>query len=87
MVIQNIGSSVGGMCNLVLLVGLFAMSATSIDAIPIQTSATSTVGGGGGGGVGVKYPINIACECIFTLYVDGVYVVRFECIVVKCHIV
>jgi hypothetical protein len=50
------------------------MSATSIHAIPIQTSATSTVGGGGGGGVGVKYPINIACECIFTLYVDGVYV-------------
>jgi hypothetical protein len=54
MVIQNIGFNVGGggICSLVLFVGLFA---------------TSVVGT-------VKYPIHVACECMFTLYVDGKYV-------------
>ena len=61
MVIQNIGFNVGGICNLVLFVGLFA---TSISAIPVQMSLVGTV----------KYPIHVACECMFTLYVDGKYV-------------
>jgi hypothetical protein len=49
--------------------GLFAMSVFTVHAIPVQMS-----GGGAGGGASIKYPINIACECIFTLYVDGIYV-------------
>ena len=67
MVIQSVRSNVGGICNLVLFMGLFAMSVSPVGAIPIQTS-------GGDGSPSIKYPINIACECIFTLYVDGVYV-------------
>jgi len=51
---------VGGICNLVLFMGLFAMSVSSV--------------GADGGSANIKYPINVACECIFTLYVDGVYV-------------
>jgi deleted-in-malignant-brain-tumors protein 1 len=66
MVSQSVGFNVGRIYNLVLFMGLFSMSASSVGAIPIQTS----VGDGGG----TKYPINIACECIFTLYVDGVYI-------------
>ena len=65
MVIQSVRSNVGGICNLVLFMGLFAISVSPVGAIPINTS---------GGGASIKYPINIACECIFTLYVDGVYV-------------
>jgi hypothetical protein len=63
MVIQNIGFNVGGggICSLVLFVGLFA---TSVTAIPVQMSVVGTV----------KYPIHVACECMFTLYVDGKYV-------------
>ena len=66
MVIQSVRSNGGGICNLVLFMGLFAMSVSPVGAIPIQTS--------GYGSPSIKYPINIACECIFTLYVDGVYV-------------
>ena len=66
MVIQSVRSNGGGICNLVLFMGLFAMSVSPVGAIPIQTS--------GDGSPSIKYPINIACECIFTLYVDGVYV-------------
>ena len=69
MVIQSVRSNVVWNCNLVLFMGLFAMSVSSVGAIPIQTS-----GSGAGGGASIKYPINIACECIFTLYVDGIYV-------------
>ena len=64
MVSQSIMFNVGGICNLVLFMGLFTISASSVDAIPIPTPVGETV----------KYPINIACECMFTLYVDGVYV-------------
>ncbi len=64
MVIQNVGFNVGGICSLVLLVGLFA---TSVSAIPVQMSVVGSVGS-------VKYPIHVACECMFTLYVDGKYV-------------
>ena len=64
MVIQNVGFNVGGICSLVLFVGLFA---TSVSAIPVQMSDVGTVGS-------VKYPIHVACECMFTLYVDGKYV-------------
>lgn len=63
MVIQIVRSNVGGICNLVLFMGLFAMSVSPVGAIPIQTSG----GDGVGGGASIKYPINIACECIFTL--------------------
>jgi len=51
----------GGICSLVLFVGLFA---TSISAIPVQMSVVGSI----------KYPIHVACECMFTLYVDGKYV-------------
>ena len=61
MVIQNVGFNVGGICSLVLFVGLFA---TSVTAIPVQMSVVGSV----------KYPIHVACECMFTLYVDGKYV-------------
>jgi hypothetical protein len=66
MVIQNVGFNMGGggICSLVLFVGLFA---TSVSAIPVQMSDVGTVGS-------VKYPIHVACECMFTLYVDGKYV-------------
>ena len=64
MVSQSTMFNVGGICNLVLFIGLFTISASSVDAIPIPTPVGETV----------KYPINIACECMFTLYVDGVYV-------------
>jgi len=63
MVIRNIGFNMrgGGICSLVLFVGLFA---TSISAIPVQMSVVGSI----------KYPIHVACECMFTLYVDGKYV-------------
>ena len=64
MVSQSTMFNVGGICNLVLFIGLFTISASSVDAIPIPTPVGETV----------KYPINVACECMFTLYVDGVYV-------------
>ena len=51
-----------GLFNLVLFVGLFT---TSVSAIPINAVASYQ---------DKKYPIHVACECIFTLYVDGVYV-------------
>jgi hypothetical protein len=51
-----------GLFNLVLFVGLYN---TSVSAIPINAVASYE---------GIKYPIHVACECIFTLYVDGVYV-------------
>ena len=59
--IQNVGSNVGVICNLVLFMGLFA---TSISAIPVQMSVAGTI----------KYPIKIACECDYSLYVDGKYI-------------
>jgi hypothetical protein len=51
-----------GLLNLVLFIGLYN---TSVNAIPINAVASSE---------GIKYPIHVACECIFTLYVDGIYV-------------
>jgi hypothetical protein len=51
-----------GLFNLVLFVGLYT---TSVSAIPINAVASYE---------DKKYPIHVACECIFTLYVDGVYV-------------
>ena len=51
-----------GLLNLVLFIGLYN---TSVNAIPINAVASYE---------GIKYPIHVACECIFTLYVDGVYV-------------
>uniref|UniRef100_A0A6C0EVL2 Uncharacterized protein n=1 Tax=viral metagenome TaxID=1070528 RepID=A0A6C0EVL2_9ZZZZ len=67
MVSQSIIFNVGGICNLVLFMGLFSMSTSAVPVdhvIPIQTPL----------GASIKYPINVACECMFTLYVDGVYV-------------
>ena len=51
-----------GLFNLLLFIGLFT---TSVSAIPINAVANYD---------GIKYPIHVACECIFTLYVDDVYV-------------
>ena len=67
MVSQSIIFNVGGICNLVLFMGLFSMSTSAVPVdhvIPIQTPV----------GASIKYPINVACECMFTLYVDGKYV-------------
>ena len=61
MMIQNVGSNVGVICNLVLFMGLFA---TSISAIPVQMSVAGNI----------EYPIKIACECDYSLYVDGKYI-------------
>ena len=61
MVIQNVGFKVGGICNLVLFVGLLT---TSIRAVPVQMSVVETI----------NYPIYIACECDYSLYVDDKYI-------------
>ena len=61
MVVQKVRSNVGGICNLVLFIGLFA---TSIRAIPVQLSVTGSI----------KYPIKVACECDYSIYVDGKYI-------------
>ena len=52
--------------NTLLCIGLF-QTFTSLDAIPVKLlSSTSNDG--------IKYPIHVACECMFTLYVDGKYI-------------
>ena len=63
MVIQNVRFNIGGggICNLVLFVGLLA---TSISAIPVQMSVVETI----------SYPIYVACECDYSLYVDDKYI-------------
>jgi hypothetical protein len=61
MVIRNVGFNAGGICNLVLFVGLLA---TSVRAIPVQMSTVDTI----------KYPIYVACECDYSLYVDDKYI-------------
>jgi hypothetical protein len=61
MVVQKVRSDVGGICNLVLFMGLFA---TSIRAIPVQLSVAGSI----------KYPIKVACECDYSIYVDGKYI-------------
>jgi hypothetical protein len=61
MVIQKVRSNAGVICNLVLFMGLFA---TSISAIPVQMSVAGNI----------EYPIKIACECEYSLYVDGKYI-------------
>ena len=51
--------------NTLLCIGLFQAFAR-LDAIPIPLLSEPNDG--------IKYPIHVACECMFTLYVDGKYV-------------
>ena len=52
--------------NTLLCIGLFQTFA-SLDAIPVQLLSSTP-------NDGIKYPIHVACECMFTLYVDGKYI-------------
>jgi hypothetical protein len=52
--------------NTLLCIGLF-QTFTSLNAIPVRLLSSTP-------NDGIKYPIHVACECMFTLYVDGKYV-------------
>jgi hypothetical protein len=54
--------------NTLLFFGLFN-SYLEVSAIPVSLVSSSNDGSGV-----IKYPIHVACECMFTLYVDGKYV-------------
>ena len=52
--------------NTLLFIGLFN-TCIGVYAIPVSLVSSSNDGE-------IKYPIHVACECMFTLYVDGKYV-------------
>ena len=51
--------------NTLFCIGLF-QACSHVHAIPVNLVPTP--------GEGIKYPINIACECDYSLYVDGKYI-------------
>ena len=51
--------------NTLFCIGLF-QACTQVYAIPVNLVATPSSG--------IKYPIHIACECDYSLYVDGKYI-------------
>ena len=54
--------------NTLLFFGLFN-SYLEVCAVPVSLVSSSNDAGGV-----IKYPIHVACECMFTLYVDGKYI-------------
>ncbi len=52
--------------NTLLFIGLFN-TCIGVYAIPVSLVSSSNDGG-------IKYPLHVACECMFTLYVDGKYI-------------
>ena len=52
--------------NTLFFVGLFN-TCIGVYAIPVSLVSSSNDGG-------IKYPLHVACECMFTLYVDGKYI-------------
>ena len=52
--------------NTLLFIGLFN-TCIGVYAIPVSLVSSSNDGG-------IKYPLHVACECMFTLYVNGKYI-------------